>query len=205
MAEADTWPSINRHGLLSTTGLLDLFEVTGTERRRLESQLRPESVAITHPKYGRAVIRDQKPMRESALLTCLTDMTPRKWYETLNRRVFFWLTRERLLTLLAAKAYRGKAHCVLTVDTAQLAARYKNKITLSPINSGSTIYKPVARGSRTFLALDEYPFESRRKAKGVANAIAELAVDYAISDIGELVLEVHQMRGADVEATLFER
>jgi hypothetical protein len=51
---------------------------------------RPESVTITHPAYGSAVIRDQKPMRDSALLKCLDKgLTPADWYRTLNRRVFF--------------------------------------------------------------------------------------------------------------------
>jgi Family of unknown function (DUF7002) len=34
MAEANIWPSIEKHGLLSTTALLDLFEVNGNRRHR---------------------------------------------------------------------------------------------------------------------------------------------------------------------------
>jgi len=64
MAEAGSWPSIRRHGLLSTSALLDLFEVTGVERVRLESQRRPETVKIEHPEHGEALIRDQKPLRK---------------------------------------------------------------------------------------------------------------------------------------------
>ncbi len=64
-------------GLLSTSGLLDLFEVEGSKREQIESERRPESITITHPKHGTAVIRDQKPMREAAIASCLTDMTPR--------------------------------------------------------------------------------------------------------------------------------
>ena len=205
MAEAGTWESIRKHGLLSTSGLLDLFEIDGKERVRIESARRPESITISHPKHGTAIIRDQKPLRDSALNSCLTDMTPRQWYEALNRRVFFWLTRQRLLTLLTARAYRGKAHCVLTVDTAQLVARHYDKISLSPINSGSTIYTPQPRGSNTFLAPSVYPFRSRHKSRGVKNAIAELAVDYAISDIAELVVRVDHMSGGKVLKKLYER
>src|SRR5689334_13986459 len=91
MAEAGVWPSIERHGLLSTTALLDLFEVNGNQRRAIQSEHRPESVTITHPQHGSAVIRDQKPMREGALRKCLREMSPQQWYEMLNGRVFLWV------------------------------------------------------------------------------------------------------------------
>jgi len=35
MADRDAWPSIQRHGLLSTTALLDLFEIHGAQRKAL--------------------------------------------------------------------------------------------------------------------------------------------------------------------------
>jgi hypothetical protein len=35
MAEADTWDSIREHGLLSTSALLDLFEIKGDVKRIL--------------------------------------------------------------------------------------------------------------------------------------------------------------------------
>src|SRR4051812_3683324 len=90
MAEDGSWPSIQRHGLLSTRALLDLFEVDEGERERHYSHHRPESVAIHHPKIGTAVVRDQKPMDDKGLIRSLTDgITPRQWYETLNDRVFF--------------------------------------------------------------------------------------------------------------------
>jgi hypothetical protein len=62
MAEADSWASIQQHGLLSTTALLDLYEVTGPERDVIESVRRPESVRIEHPIHGTAWIRDNKPI-----------------------------------------------------------------------------------------------------------------------------------------------
>lgn len=205
MAEVGTWDSIRRHGLLSTTGLLDLFEIAGAERERIESQRRPESITIKHPKHGTAVIRDQKPMRETAIASCLTDVTPRQWYEILNRRVFFWLTRKRLITLLTARAYKGKMHCVLTVDTTRLIKRHIDEVTLSPINSGSALYNPRPRGNRTFLAPSEYPYLERYKLRGEQDAIAELAVDYAVRDIEDLVVRVDHMKGEKVIKKLYER
>lgn len=205
MAEAGTWESIRRHGLLSTSGLLDLFEVTGAERERIESQRRPESIIIEHPEHGTAVIRDQKPMREAAIASCLTDVTPRQWYEILNRRVFFWLTRKRLITLLTARAYKAKVHCVLTVDTARLVEKHIDGITLSPINSGSALYNPRPRGSRTFQSPRDYPYAERHKLRGEQDAIAELAVDYAVRDIEDFVVRADHMKGDKVIRKLYER
>lgn len=56
MAEAGSWPSIQRHGLLSTSALIDLFEVKGARREALEARHRPESVTLTHPRYGTALV-----------------------------------------------------------------------------------------------------------------------------------------------------
>lgn len=56
MAEENSLPSIATHGLLSTTGLLDLYGINGKERELIESHHRPNSVVIRHPKYGSAVI-----------------------------------------------------------------------------------------------------------------------------------------------------
>lgn len=203
MAEAGTWQSIQRHGLLSTSALLDLFEKEGVDRRRIESTHRPDSIRIEHQNHGVAVVRDQKPMRESALLACLKSMSPQQWYEILNQRVFFWPTRERLLGLLSARAYRGRQHCVITVDTARLLERHIDRVTLSPINSGSTIYRPQPRGRDTFLPPHKYPFEARRRKRGIKNAVAELAVDYAVPDIADLAVRVDEMVGPEIIRTLY--
>jgi len=125
----------------------------------------------------------------------LVNMTPQEWYEFLNRRTFFWMTQERLLTLLAARAYRDRTHCVLTVDTTQLVAAHQDRIRLSPINSGSTIYRPQPRGRRTFRSLPDYPFEERRRLRGVKNAIAEMCVDYGVPEVASFVVRVAHMRG----------
>ena len=53
---------VKRHGLRSTSSLLDLFEISGKERAVIETLMRRDSVTITHPVHGQAVIRDQKPI-----------------------------------------------------------------------------------------------------------------------------------------------
>lgn len=46
MAEDGAWPAIRARGLLSTSALLDLYEVTGETRLSLEARRRPTSVAL---------------------------------------------------------------------------------------------------------------------------------------------------------------
>lgn len=204
MAEAGTWPSMTERGLLSTSALLDLFEITGAQRHEIESKRRRTTVEIHHPIHGTAVIRDQIPLSDVALRKCLIDMTPQEWYETLNRRVFFWLTRERLRRLLSARAYRDREHCVLTLDTRRLVNRQLDRITLSPINSGSTVYKAQPRGRNTFFPVQEYPFEERRRTRTIENAVAELVVEYAVPDIVDLTVKVVHMVSDRVLETLYE-
>jgi hypothetical protein len=202
MAEANTWESIRRYGLLSTSALLDLFEITDANRYAIESKHRSQSVTISHTEYGTAVIRDQKPMHEKSLLKCLTNRSPQQWYEILNRRVFFWPTIDRLNRLL--RAYLGQKHTVITVDTAQLLERHFDQITLSRINSGCT--RPMAwpRGDDTFLSVLDFPFETRRQ-KYRRNAIAELAVDHAVSDIADVVIKVEHVVGISPVEIVYER
>lgn len=205
MAEAGSWASVKSRGLLSTSALLDLFEIEGPEREKIEAEHRPESVIIRHPEHGEAVIRDQKPLRESALIKCLIDMTPSQWYRILNGRVFFWTSEWRLERLLAARAYRDRVHDVIAVDTRTLVARHEENITLSPYNSGSTIFNPVPRGSATFSRIADYPFEEWRSKRSRRDAVVELAVEYSVADIGDLALRVERRIGATVEETVWQR
>jgi hypothetical protein len=205
MAEAGSWPSIERNGLLSTSALLDLFGVNGPERNRLESRKRPESVTIEHSEYGVAVIRDQKPLREGPLEKCLTGMTLEEWYRTLNTRVFFWLREERLVGLLSARPYRNRAHDVVTVDTRMLIERCGSRITLSPINSGSTIYNPRPRGTGTFVAIADYPFDRMRRSRRIADAVVELAVERGVENVEQVALAVDSRQADRVIANIWRK
>ena len=198
MAQDGAWDSIRERGLLSTTALLDLFEVNGDVRRQIESCHRPRSITIAHPIHGSAVIRDQKPMHENALLKCLHNITPREWYELLNRKSFFWVSEERVQQLLAARLYRSSIHTVITVDTASLLNAHVDRIALSPINSGSTLYNPRPRGAETFLSLADYPFNERKKKAGLKRAVAELAIDYSVPDVRHHVIRVERRRGTRI-------
>ncbi|QDH34171.1 hypothetical protein [Porphyrobacter sp. YT40] len=195
MAHDGAWPAIRQHGLLSVAALLDLYDVEGDRRERLLARHRPESEHLDAEGLPGAVIRDQKPMRDSALEKCLEDgMTPSDWYRHLNTKSFFWLSRERVWSLLGARAYRDKPQTVLTVDTAKLVELYEDQIWLSPMNSGSTIYRPLPRGMGTFQRISDFPFDVRKsqgRAKG-ANVV-ELLVEHAVPDVAAFVLAVHQV------------
>lgn len=200
MAEQGSWDSIREHGLLSTSALLDLFEIEGPDRIVIESTHRPASVQIRHPRYGVVVVRDQKPMSETKLRSCLIGMEPREWYELLNRRVFFWPTVERLVRLLSARAYRNSPHVVIAVDTSILLEQVLNRTTFSPINSGSTVYVPVPRGRETFVPLSEYPQAWWRERR-----LAEVAVDYGIPNIADLATSVEEWEGSSKLKSVWER
>jgi hypothetical protein len=187
MAEPGSWPSIREHGLLSASALLDLFEVQGPERYAIESMRRPAPVTIQHPRLGTAVIRDQIPLTESKLVKVLDGMTPREWYELLNRHVYFWPTRQRLERLLGARAYRARPHTILEIDTRTLVEEHADRIRLAPINTGSTLFNPPRRGPQTFLTIADFPFEERRKKYGLQAAIGEVSVEFAVTDILDLV------------------
>jgi hypothetical protein len=201
MAEDGSWDSIKKHGLLSTSKLLDLHNVTGDQRFALESQRRPKSVKITANGQEVATVRDNIPMRDSQLAKCLAlDITPREWFELLNKRAFFWLSRDRLRTLLNAKAYRGRRQTVLTVDTAGLVKAHRDSIQLSPINSGATLYNPQPRGHDTFKSIADYPFNERRKTRKVMNSVAELVAIDGVPDIKDHLIAVHTVdRGIATE------
>ena len=184
MAESGTWERIQEHGLLSTTALLDLYEVREPKRSRLESAWRRQSESIAPG----VVIRDQKPMSPRSLERVLEDMTPEQWYRLLNRKTFFWATLERLKRMLNAGSYKDDPHDVLTVDARKLVERHKDHISLSRINSGAT-FGYAERGSGTFKSIEAYP-TIRRKTD-----VAEVVVDYHVPDIVDITLSVERWKG----------
>lgn len=205
MAEEGSWANIRRHGLLSTSALLDLYHWTGRERDEVEAEHRPESVELNGGALPPAVVRDQRPLNMARLAGCLTDMTPTEWLRHLNRRVFFWTSERRLLRLLEARPYRALVHDVLTVDTESLVARHLEHVSLAPYNTGATMPIAVARGSGTFRPVADYPFDAWRRKRPAWDAVVELAVDGGVADIVEHVIRVERRRGVETLATLWER
>jgi hypothetical protein len=190
MAEAGSWPSIQRHGLLSTTALLDLFGIGGAAREAIEASRRAESVSIHHPEHGTAWVRDNKPINETVLRRTLAGMSESDWYRTLNGRVFFWLSEDRLDRLRLAPPYRAREHDILTLDTAALLEIYAPRLELAHLNTGAV--HPSAnypRGTGTFQGIAAYPWR-QRLATSPSEPIVELTVPYAVPDPDAFVIDV---------------
>lgn len=199
MAEFDSWPSIGCYGLLSTSALLDLFQVQEPDRSTIESEWRPASVPISHPDHGMAIIRDQGPMDPSSLIPQLDRMTASEWYRLLNGKSFFWATKQRLLRFLNARPYKNKVHDVLTVSTSELLKRHSGRITLADFNTGVTAFGPRRRrGPETFKTIEDFPL-------GKTNPeIVEIVVEYHVPDVAEFTLRVEQWRGRELQRTVWE-
>jgi len=190
MAEAGSWPSVQRHGLLSTSALLDLFEIIGAEREAIESARRPESVKISHSEHGTAWIRDNKPINSTVLRRTLVGMSEPQWYRTLNGRVFFWLNDERLDRLRGAPPYREREHDILTLDTKALLDTHAAKVELAHLNTGA-VYGAATykRGAGTFRPISDYTWSDRVRVAR-AEPIVELTLPYSVPDIADFVIDV---------------
>src|SRR5258708_11983134 len=93
MAHRDSWAGIQRHGLLCTNALVDLFRVPPEKRAHILNEQRTKSFPIANPQYGRAVIRDQKPLIRSRLETCLAGCNFPQLLAILTSSVFFLLAQ----------------------------------------------------------------------------------------------------------------
>lgn len=189
MAEDGSWPSIQEHGLLSTTALLDLFEVPIEERHALEARRRPESVPIHHRVHGTAWIRDNKPINETVLRRTLQGMTEEQFYRTLNSRVFFWVSTDRLDRLRNAPPYRNRRHDILELDTAVLLERHHDRVELCHLNSGAV--HPAAnypRGEGIFAPIESYRYGERTLVS--SEPLVEVTVLYSVPDVRDLVIDV---------------
>ncbi len=206
MAWEGTWPRIRDHGLLTTRQLVDMCESEPELRDAVLTRRRPSTITLNHPTYGRVPIRDQAPLREQFLLPKLTDMDLREWLDVLNNRVFFWLHPNKLSVLLGAQRYRQHAHDVLVVDTASLLAAHGDRVRLSAVNSGATLYPNAPRrGSRTFLRVQDYPWAERRRRHTLVTAITELAVINGVPNVAEHVVRVERRRQNAVLGVLYDR
>lgn len=180
---ATAWPSVQRHGLLSTQKLIDLFGLDAAERDRLLSAPRKQSTVLRAPGLAPAVIRDQKPMKFVAeKIDPNSSLTA--YLAAINSRVFFWASAERLDRLRQAKEYRTEDQVVLHVDTRTLVERHGPRIELCRLNSGAVTQKnhPM-RGHRSWLPIADYPYAEYSRRYGRDGALVEVTVLDAVPDI----------------------
>ncbi len=200
VAECGSWPSIQRHGLLSTTTLLNKFEKSGPERQAIESECRRKGLPIEHPAHGVAFIRDQRPMSPNALAPLLLDgLTPPEWYRLLNRKCFLWATKDRLLTFLNSISCRNRIQDVLTVNTRELLKRYSKRISLTSFNTGAVGRGRKRRGVNSFQNIEDFAQERKR------NKVVEVVVDCCVPDVAHFTLSVEQWIGNEFQRTVWQR
>ncbi|MEV6374769.1 DUF7002 family protein [Micromonospora musae] len=183
---ATAWPSVQRHGLLSTQQLLGMYDLDAVERDRLLSAPRKRSTVLRAPGLPPAVIRDQKPMKFVAEKID-PDSSLAEYLAAINSRVFFWASAKRLDRLRQAKEYRTEDQVVLRVDTRSLVERHGPRIELCRFNSGAVTQKnhPM-RGHRSWLPIADYPYAEYRRRYGRDGALVEVTVLDAVPDILDL-------------------
>lgn len=137
LAWADSVESIKAEGLLNTSALLDLYEVPKAEREKVEGHHRDAPIPLVHPQRHPGLIRDHGPMSDTKLSGLLNDgLTTADWYRYLDRFVFFWATKVRARSMLAA--YPDLAQVVLVVSTRPMVEKWGEKIRLTAFNTGDT-------------------------------------------------------------------
>ena len=192
---ATAWPSVQRHGLLSTQRLIDLFGLDAAERDRLLNAPRKQSTVLRAPGLPPAVIRDQKPMKFlSETIDPCSSLA--EYLAAINSRVFFWASPERLDRLRRAKEYRTADQVVLHVDTRTLVERHGPRIELCRLNSGAVTQKnhPL-RGHRSWLPIADYPCDEYRRRYGRDGALVEVTVLDAVPDILDLANKIEGVIG----------
>lgn len=190
MAHKDALPDILKRGLLSTSALLDLFEITGDRRTRIETRMRRESVVIEHPDHGQAVIRDQKPVGSDDRLTTALESTATaaEWHLLLNSKVFFWVTSNRLETLRRARAYRSSPQLILVLDTERVVRAAVERIWLCSMNSGACMPFAHPRSPDIFRRIADYDFDYWRGRRNIQNAVVECAIDRELQSVKSFLL-----------------
>lgn len=194
LTEAGSAAAISAHGLLPAREIVVTSELDPDEQAAILSRPRPRTLSIEHPLLGMPTLRDQTPLRAHILDEVLTDMTAQQWLAALNERVFFWLHPQRLDQLLNARRNRGRPHDVLVIDTASLVGAHHRRIQLSAINSGATLYPNAPeRGTRTFQAIEDYPFAERLHRCTPQAAVVELAVPGGVRDIADHIVDLYRV------------
>jgi hypothetical protein len=183
---ATAWPSVQRHGLLSTQQLIDLYGLDAAERDELLGAPRKQSTVLRRPGLPPAVIRDQKPMKFLAEKIDPSSSLS-EYLAAINSRVFFWASAERLDRLRRAKGYRTDDQVVLHVGTRALVERHGPRIQLCRLNSGAVTQKnhPL-RGHRSWLPIADYPYDEYRRRYGRDGALVEITVLDAVPDVLDL-------------------
>lgn len=185
LAHADSWASIERHGLLSTEEIVRRWKVPSDDHDAILRQRRTTSRLLLHPELGQAVVRDQLPINEAGLRTALVDsgMTVAQWLQLLNSMVFFFPSAEAAAKLRAA--YASDPAVLITINTRSLLHEHESRLRLATFNTGYTLRRPKPRGPDSFMPLRRY-----ERAQG---AVQEVTVLSGVPDLAQHLVDVQHL------------
>ena len=187
VAEATNLDSILKHGLMSTKRLMDLADVSESDRASLLRSQRRTGVQLADG----ISIRDQKPMPPATLAKTLDDgLQPSDWYELLNSFVFLWPDMDRVER--HRRACAGRSQVLFTFDGASLLNRLDIAAFVYPINSGNALRNAARRGRGTFVPYvtwirDGWPTGQRRRPP------AELLLNCVVPVRGPHVVDIAEI------------
>ena len=185
VAADGAWPSIERHGLLSTAALVTRWGVRqGAPQAAILTKRRGESLELEHPDYGTAVIRHQKAMHESSLAAALEDLSPSEWYATLNERVFFFLDKDPAERAARRPVVPGRRPHRAHARHPQPGQRARGRHRAHRVNTGfAQRFSAEPRGRDSFQSIAEFAHPTRAHASTKVVDVAELAVYRGVRDI----------------------
>ena len=186
-----SWPSIKKHGLLSTNALLKASGLSESERCRIGFGHRDDSELVCgsascHPQL-KAVIRDQTPLKDGRLTKELkkqkAHISHRKWYKRQNARVFFYPSKREAVELARGYAEKGCPQDILVFCTELLIEGHRADIRLCAFNSGATNRKkPVPEDcygkwhDNLFQPVEDYPYVYWKEKYNRSRAIREVTI-----------------------------
>lgn len=194
LADARSWPSIERLGLLSAAEIVRRWQVPADRAEVLLTRRRPKPpVKLHHPELGAAVLRDQHPLSERGLARVLTDgMKVEDWLRLLNSFVFFFPGSPAGIDRLHGlrSAYRGTPAVLLTIRTRSLVEEHSARVRLADMNTGYTGRGAKARGDSTFLPIRDYDLARVERVR-------EVVVMDEVSDLRDHLLSVEPLPADD--------
>ena len=197
LSAAESWPFIQRHGLLSSKQILLKCSVDEERKQEIEKHRLRRSYLLESDGHGSFTLRDRTTLSHAGLAVALGKAcSPDQWIDLLNQRVFLFARRTSLENLLRAPLNRELSHILLEVDTRKLFDAYASSIELADINTGYAKRRPAQRGLHTFQASQKYSRTGGAK-------IIEVTVLRGIPDIMGLLQRTVLRRPDGTEELLY--
>lgn len=202
-----SWPSISKHGLLTTNALLAECGVPNSARPHIIRRHRDRCKTLHGKELGgillTAVIRDQNALinngdRLNEEIKAQGDhISLEHWYERQNERVFFYPARAEAVGLACKYAGEGHPQDILVVCTRSLVDAHLKEIELCAFNSGATNrehLRPTAEygkwHDRLFQPVEDYAHICWPKGKRKLRTIREFTVRGGVHHIDRHVVKV---------------